>query len=191
MSYIEVSINIAISIMVGATSGFCAFKFFGRKWVENWFAKDLKRYEHKLDVLKIKDEIRFNILHKERIDIIKKLYEMFFELNELILHLLMPTKMQNMIQIKEDDLAKTIFIKSHTIQMYLLSNDIYIPQILVDRIAGICYTFDSISKKIITDDSDENKKVMDDFYKQKVKSLIDDLKNEFRRLLGVELYDNE
>ena len=191
MSYIEVSINIAISIMVGATSGFCAFKFFGRKWVENWFAKDLKRYEHKLDVLKIKDEIRFNILHKERIDIIKKLYEMFFELNELILHLLMPTKMQNMIQIKEDDLAKTIFIKSHTIQMYLLSNDIYIPQILVDRIAGICYTFDSISKKIITDDSDKNKKVMDDFYKQKVKSLIDDLKNEFRRLLGVELYDNE
>lgn len=147
MSYIEVSINIAISIMVGATSGFCAFKFFGRKWVENWFAKDLKRYEHKLDVLKIKDEIRFNILHKERIDIIKKLYEMFFELNELILHLLMPTKMQNMIQIKEDDLAKTIFIKSHTIQMYLLSNDIYIPQILVDRIAGICYTFDSISKR--------------------------------------------
>lgn len=191
MSYIEVSINIAISIMVGATSGFCAFKFFGRKWVENWFAKDLKRYEHKLDVLKIKDEIRFNILHKERIDIIKKLYEMFFELNELILHLLMPTKMQNMIQIKEDDLAKTIFIKSHTIQMYLLSNDIYIPQILVDRIAGICYTFDSISKKIITDDSDENKKIMDDFYKQKVKSLIDDLKNEFRRLLGVEFYDNE
>ena len=191
MSYIEVSINIAISIMVGATSGFCAFKFFGRKWVENWFAKDLKRYEHKLDVLKIKDEIRFNILHKERIDIIKKLYEMFFELNELILHLLMPTKMQNMIQIKEDDLAKTIFIKSHTIQMYLLSNDIYIPQILVDRIAGICYTFDSISKKIITDDSDENKKVMDDFYKQKVKSLIDDLKNEFRRLLGVEFYDKE
>ena len=191
MSYIEVSINIAISIMVGATSGFCAFKFFGRKWVENWFAKDLKRYEHKLDVLKIKDEIRFNILHKERIDIIKKLYEMFFELNELILHLLMPTKMQNMIQIKEDDLAKTIFIKSHTIQMYLLSNDIYISQILVDRIAGICYTFDSISKKITTDDSDKNKKVMDDFYKQKVKSLIDDLKNEFRRLLGVELYDNE
>lgn len=191
MSYIEVSINIAISIMVGATSGFCAFKFFGRKWVENWFAKDLKRYEHKLDVLKIKDEIRFNILHKERIDIIKKLYETFFELNELILHLLMPTKMQNMIQIKEDDLAKTIFIKSHTIQMYLLSNDIYIPQILVDRIAGICYTFDSISKKIITDDSDKNKKVMDDFYKQKVKSLIDDLKNEFRRLLGVEFYDNE
>lgn len=191
MSYIEVSINIAISIMVGATSGFCAFKFFGRKWVENWFAKDLKRYEHKLDVLKIKDEIRFNILHKERIDIIKKLYEMFFELNELILHLLMPTKMQNMIQIKEDDLAKTIFIKSHTIQMYLLSNDIYIPQILVDRIAGICYTFDSISKKITTDDSDKNKKVMDDFYKQKVKSLIDDLKNEFRRLLGVEFYDNE
>ena len=82
MSVIELSINFTLSILAGATSGFCAFKFLGKKWVENWFAKDLKRYEHKLDVLKIKDEIKFNILHKERIDIIKKLYQMFFDLNE-------------------------------------------------------------------------------------------------------------
>ncbi len=106
MNAIEITINITVSILSGAASGFCAFKFLGKKWVENWFAKDLKRYEHKLDVLKIKDEIKFNILHKERIDIIKKLYQMFFDLNECILYSMMPTEMQNTIQIKVDELLK-------------------------------------------------------------------------------------
>jgi len=191
MGTLEISINIVISTLVGATSGFCAFKYLGRKWVENWFAKDLKQYEHKLDILKIKDEIRFNILHKERIDIIKKLYKMVFELNESVLHIMMPMNMQEMIQFKEDDVAKKNILKSHNVQMYLLSNDIYIPKILVDRIAGVCYTFDSITKRIMEDNSDDNKKRLDDFYIKKVRPLLDDLRNEFRRLLGVEFYDDE
>ena len=191
MGTLEISINIVISTLVGATSGFFAFKYLGRKWVENWFAKDLKQYEHKLDILKIKDEIRFNILHKERIDIIKKLYKMVFELNESVLHIMMPMNMQEMIQFKEDDVAKKNILKSHNVQMYLLSNDIYIPKILVDRIAGVCYTFDSITKRIMEDNSDDNKKRLDDFYIKKVRPLLDDLRNEFRRLLGVEFYDDE
>ena len=191
MNAIEITINITISILAGATSGFCAFKFLGKKWVDNWFAKDLKRYEHKLDVLKIKDEIKFNVLHKERIDIIKKLYQMFFELNESILYLIMPTEMQNLIQLKGDDLSKNNIIKSHNIQMYLSSNDIYIPKILVDRIAGVCYTFDSITKSVMKDNSDANKKRLEEFYTEKVRPLLEDMKNEFRVLLGVEFYDNE
>lgn len=191
MNAIEITINITISILAGTASGFCAFKYLGKKWVENWFAKDLKRYEHKLDVLKIKDEIKFNILHKERIDIIKKLYQLFFDLNESVLHSMMPTEMQNLIQLKENDLLIGNRIKSHEIQMYLLSNDIYIPKILVDRIAGVCYTFDSITKSIMKDNSDGNKKRLDDFYIEKVRPLLEDMKNEFRVLLGVEFYDKE
>lgn len=57
MTTIELSINILISITAGAASGYGVFKFLGKKWVENWFAKELKLYEHKLDVLKAKDEI--------------------------------------------------------------------------------------------------------------------------------------
>ena len=34
MNTIEISINVVISIIVGATSGFCAFKFLGRKRFE-------------------------------------------------------------------------------------------------------------------------------------------------------------
>lgn len=40
----QVLINIVISTLTGITSGFCIFKFLGRKWIENWFAKDLKQY---------------------------------------------------------------------------------------------------------------------------------------------------
>ena len=150
----------------------------------------MKRYEHKLDILKIKDEIKFNVLHKERIDIIKKLYQLFFEFNESILHAMMPTEMQNVIQLNEDDLLRGNRLKSHEIQMYLLSNEIYIPKILVDRIAGVCYTFDSITKNLMKDKSDENKKRLDELYIEKVRPLLDNLKNEFRVLLGVELDDN-
>lgn len=191
MSAIEITINITVSILAGAASGFGAFKFLGKKWVENWFAKDLKRYEHKLDILKIKDEIKFNVLHKERIDIIKKLYQMFFDLNESVLLIMMPTELQNGIQVKKDDLLNGVRLKSHKVQMYLSSNDIYIPKILVDRIAGVCYTFDSITKSVMKDNSDENKKRLDDFYIEKVRPLLEDMKNEFRVLLGVEFYDNE
>lgn len=190
MNVIEITINITISIMAGAASGFCAFKFLGKKWVENWFAKDLIRYEHKLDVLKIKDEIKFNVLHKERIDIIKKLYKMFFELNESVLLIMMPTELQKGIQVKENELLNGVSLKSHKVQMYLSSNDIYIPKILVDRIAGVCYTFDSIKKSVMNNNSDENKKRLDDFYIEKVRPLLEDMKNEFRVLLGVEFYDN-
>lgn len=191
MSVIELSINFTLSILAGATSGFCAFKFLGKKWVENWFAKDLKRYEHKLDVLKIKDEIKFNILHKERIDIIKKLYQMFFDLNESVMLIMMPTELQKGIQVKGNDLINGFKLKSHNVQMYLSSNDIYIPKILVDRIAGVCYTFNSIAESVRKDNSDENKKRLDDFYIEKVRPLLEDMKNEFRVLLGVEFYDNE
>lgn len=191
MTAVEITVNITISILAGAASGFGMFKFLGKKWVENWFAKDLKRYEHKLDVLKTKDEIKFNVLHKERIDIIKKLYQMFFDLNESVLLIMMPSELQNGIQVKEDDLLHKARFKSHKVQMYLSSNDIYIPKILVDRIAGVCYTFDSITKSVINDNSDKHKKELDDFYIEKVRPLLEDMKNEFRVLLGVEFYDDE
>ena len=64
MTIVDLIGNIAISVTAGAVSGFGVFKLLGKKWVENWFAKDLKRYEHKLDVLKVKDEIRFNSFTK-------------------------------------------------------------------------------------------------------------------------------
>ena len=189
MTIVELAVNIAISFAAGAASGYGIFKFLGKKWVENWFAKDFKRYEHKLDVLKAKDEIRFNILHKERIDIIKNLYKQVFELNELSIYLIMPDEMQKQFNLNKDELFKQSYMLSHKLQMYLLENTIYIPQILEDRIAGLCYTYDSAAKSLMKDDSEEHKKAIEAFNQQKIRPLLNDLRDEFRRLLGVEFYD--
>ena len=191
MNLFEIIINITISTFAGITTGFCAFKFLGKKWVENWFANDLKQYEHKLAVLKVKDEIKFNILHNERISAIKQLHSLIFDLTDSILHLMMPSEMQNAIKLDVNHLAMINKQKSHKIQMYLLSNDIYLPKILVDRIAGVCYTFDSITKSIMDDNTEANKKRLNDLYIEKVRPLLEELKNEFRRLLGVESNESE
>ena len=191
MDVSEIIINITISTLAGVTTGFCAFKFLGKKWVENWFAKDLKQYEHKLAVLKVKDEIKFNILHNERINTIKQLHSLIFDLTDSMLHLMMTSEMQKIIKIDVDNLAMINKQKSHKIQMYLLSNDIYLPKILVDRIAGVCYTFDSITKSIMDDNTETNKLRLNELYIEKVRPLLDELKNEFRRLLGVEFDDSE
>lgn len=191
MNLFEIIINITISTFAGITTGFCAFKFLGKKWVENWFAKDLKQYEHKLAVLKVKDEIKFNILHNERISAIKQLHSLIFDLTDSILHLMMPSEMQNAIKLDVNHLAMINKQKSHKIQMYLLSNDIYLPKILVDRIVGVCYTFDSITKSIMDDNTEANKKRLNDLYIEKVRPLLEELKNEFRRLLGVESNESE
>ena len=189
MTTIELSINILISITAGAASGYGVFRFLGKKWVENWFAKDLKLYEHKLDVLKVKDEIRFNLLHKERIEIIKKLYKQVFELNELSIYLIMPVEMEKQFKINKDELFQQSYILSHKLQMYLLENTIYIPQILEDRIAGLCYTYDSAAKSFMKDGSEEHRAELDKFNQEKIRPLLNDLRDEFRRLLGVEFYD--
>lgn len=189
MTTIELSINIAISIAAGAASGYGVFKFLGKKWVENWFAKDLKLYEHKLDVLKVKDEIRFNLLHKERIEIIKRLYKQVSELNELSIYLIMPEEMQKQFKLNKDELFQQSFILSNKLQMYLLENTIYIPQILEDRIAGLCYTYDSAAKSLMKDGSDKHRAELEKFNQEKIRPLLNDLRDEFRRLLGVEFYD--
>ena len=189
MTIIELSVSIVISIVAGGISGFGVFKFLGKKWVENWFAKNLKRYEHHLDVLKVKDEIRFNILHKERIEIIKKLYKQVFELNELSLYLIMPNEMQRQYQLNKEELFQQSIMLSHKLQMYLLENTIYIPKILEDRIAGLCYTYDSAAKSLMKDYSEEHKKEIEVFNQEKIRPLLNDLRDEFRRLLGVEFYD--
>ncbi len=149
----------------------------------------MKLYEHKLDVLKTKDEIRFNLLHKERIDIIKKLYNQVFEINELSIYMIMPEEMQKQFKLDKDDLFQQSYILCHKLQMYLLENTIYIPQILEDRIAGLCKTYNSAARSLMNDSSEDHRVEMEKFNQEKIRPLLNDLRDEFRRLLGVEFYD--
>lgn len=78
---------------------------------------------------------------------------------------------------------------SHKLQMYLFENTIYIPKILADRIAGLCYTYDSAAKSLMNDSSERHRVTIDKFYQEQIRPLLNDLRDEFRRLLGVEFYD--
>lgn len=101
----------------------------------------------------------------------------------------MPDEMQKQFNLNKEELFKQSYMLSHKLQMYLLENTIYIPKILEDRIAGLCYTYDSAAKSLMQDGSEEHKKEIESFNQQKIRPLLNDLRNEFRRLLGVEFYD--
>lgn len=64
-------------------------------------------------MLKTKDEIRFNLLHKERIDIIKKLYKQVFEINELSIYMIMSEEMQKQFKLDKDGLFQQSYILCH------------------------------------------------------------------------------
>lgn len=101
----------------------------------------------------------------------------------------MPDEMQKQFNLNKEELFKQSYMLSHKLQMYLLENTIYIPQILEDRIAGLCYTYNSTAKSLMKNGSEEHKKTIETFNQQKIRPLLNDLRDEFRWLLGVEFYD--
>ena len=113
--------------------------------------------------------------------------------NDLVLTVLMPSDFKKDNSNFPDDvgLIKEFTKQKHVLDSYLFDNGIYLPKIVVDRFAGISYSLTSIIKSVINDDSEENKKRLDDHYNNGVKKLIDDLINELRDLLGVEESDYE
>lgn len=172
-------------------SGIIAYAF--QMWYSHKFDKKLKSFENELETLKDKNVIKFDTLHKNRIDIIKKLYSMICTENDLVLTVLMPSDLKKDNSNFPDDvgLIKEFTKQKHVLDSYLFDHGIYLPKIVVDRFAGISYSLTSIIKSVINDDSEENKKRLDDHYNNGVKKLIDDLINELRDLLGVEESDYE
>lgn len=172
-------------------SGIIAYLF--QRWYSHKYDKKLKSFENELDTLKDKNVIKFDTLHKNRIDIIKKLYSMICAENDLLLTVLMPSDLKKDNSNFPDDVAliKEFTKQKQMLESYLYNNSIYLPKIVVDRFAGISYSLTSIIKSVINDDSEENKKRLDDHYNDGVKKLIDDLINEIRDLLGVEESDYE
>ena len=172
-------------------SGIIAYAF--QMWYSHKFDKKLKSFENELETLKDKSVIKFDTLHKNRIDIIKKLYSMICNENDLVLIVLMPSdlKKDNSNYLDDVALIKEFTKQKHVLDSYLFDNSIYLPKIVVDRFAGISYSLTSIIKSVINDDSEDNIKRLDDHYNNSVKKLIDDLINELRDLLGVEESDYE
>lgn len=185
MEITNIFINIGISVVSGA-AGCGLFVWLGKKWVGNWFAKDLKKYEQQLEIIKAKDEIRFSTLHKERLEAIKKLYLMINDLNTTASYLIIPTKLAQDSNIDQQEIIKQIKIKHHIIGQYLTENQIYLPQSLVDRIAGMGYSLSTVADYCLNKNDDESKEKLKGINEEKLRPLLNALRDEFRKLLGVE-----
>lgn len=173
-------------------SGIIAYLF--QRWYSHKFDKKLKSFENELETLKEKNVIKFDALHKNRIDIIKKLNSMICAENDLVLAILMPSDLKKDNSDFPDDIAliKNFTKHKHGLELYLYANSIYLPKIVVDRFIGVSYSLTCIVESVINDDSEENKKrLVDHYHNNNVKKLFDDLINEIRDLLGVEESDYE
>ena len=173
-------------------SGIIAYLF--QRWYSHKYDKKLKSFENELETLKEKNVIKFDSLHKNRIDIIKKLNSMICAENDLALLILMPSDLKKDNSNFPDDIAliKNFTKQKHELELYLHTNSIYLPKIVVDRFAGVSFSLSSIVESVINDNSEENKKrLVDHYHNGSVKKLFDDLINEIRELLGVEESDYE
>lgn len=150
-------INFCVSILAGLGAGAGLFYILGEQWIKNKFTKSIETYkaeldrknreiQSSLDLQLDRMRIRFGELHKERINVIRKLYLMINHLNTSVAYLALPDELLLAKKIDANELITKIQLNHHTIVQYLSDNQIYLPQSLVDRIAGMGYTLNSVAK---------------------------------------------
>ena len=170
-------------------SGMIAYAF--QRWYSHKFDKRLKSFENEIETIKDKNVIKFDALHKNRIEVINKLYSDFCHEMDLVFFLIMPSNIKPKNALPDEDLIRKFYLHSRNFVLYLSQNSIYLPKIIVDRFAGAEYSLKSMVQSVIKDGSDENKKRLDAHYDQNLRQLFEELKNEIRDLLGVEESDFE
>lgn len=69
---------------------------------------------------------------------------------------------------------------------YLSDNQIYLPQSLVDRIAGMGYTLNSVAKYFQQHGKNASKEHIIEMNEKSIRPLLNALRDEFREVLGVE-----
>ena len=162
-----------------------------QRWYSHKFDKRLKSFENEIETIKDKNVIKFDALHKNRIEVINKLYSDFCHEMDLVFFLIMPSNIKPKNALPDEDLIRKFYLHSRNFVLYLSQNSIYLPKIIVDRFAGAEYSLKSMVQSVIKDGSDENKKRLDAHYDQNLRQLFEELKNEIRDLLGVEESDFE
>lgn len=97
-------INFCVSILAGLGAGAGLFYILGEQWIKNKFTKSIETYkaeldrknreiQSSLDLQLDRMRIRFGELHKERINVIRKLYLMINHLNTSVAYLALPDEL--------------------------------------------------------------------------------------------------
>lgn len=185
MEITNIFINIGISVVSGA-AGCGLFVWLGKKWVGNWFAKDLKKYEQQLDLLKMQKQLQYHNIYVERATIMKELYVLvakLIEAKQLVKEFKYQDKSQERATYAEyGELLRQLYV-------YFMTNAIYLPQSVVDKLGA----FASVITKEISLKQFEHGDVTDEYIKR-VKEIPDydlpeihrALRIEFQTLLGIE-----
>ncbi|SEB02143.1 hypothetical protein SAMN05444145_1143 [Alistipes timonensis JC136] len=190
-------INFCVSILAGLGAGAGLFYILGEQWIKNKFTKSIETYkaeldrknreiQSSLDLQLDRMRIRFGELHKERINVIRKLYLMINHLNTSVAYLALPDELLLAKKIDANELITKIQLNHHTIVQYLSDNQIYLPQSLVDRIAGMGYTLNSVAKYFQQHGKNASKEHIIEMNEKSIRPLLNALRDEFREVLGVE-----
>ena len=184
----DVIFNIIIPASVGALSGGGVFLFLSKKWVSNWFEKDLKKYQNKLDIIKTKDEIKFNVLHKEMVTRMSRIFCLIADIIKPILNLFIElegARDENNIKA----LANEIMEKVTAYKTYIIESSLFIPQKLDDSlkqlgnlyayVIGLCEA-EEIKKEDV-------EKIRNGFL-IKYNGIISAIRNQVKTLFGVDTY---
>ena len=186
---------------IGITAFIAIITFLGKKLID-WYLKketnkfqsqldkDLKLFEAGLKDSSTKYQITFSNLHTKRAEIITELYE-------LIVNIETSLGMYIMIKDTNGELERNVFENLKAIKDKYFKTDIYFTDDTNKKIMFLMNTIVDVlanytSHKFNKDDEknkDENRQLLRDAHNafaNKMPELKNDLKNEYRKLLGVD-----
>ncbi|MFR9585626.1 MAG: hypothetical protein SNI20_05830 [Rikenellaceae bacterium] len=79
MDVTNIIINISISVVAGGAAGFGLFRWLGKSLMQDWFTRNLKRFEHQLAILKFE----YSSLYPKRVKAVEELYSTLLEIDSL------------------------------------------------------------------------------------------------------------
>ncbi|MBQ9554777.1 MAG: hypothetical protein IJV05_00980 [Muribaculaceae bacterium] len=180
-----------IPALVGASSGGGIFVLLSNKWVSNWFDKDLKKYQNKLDILKTKDEIKFNVLHHEMVTRISKLFcaisDEYKSIYEVYMAMFIQTPPEKRIK-----LLNIYYEKLRDLQSNLIENSIFLTSKVEDKFNDILTLFKTSVDELTSGSSQKSVIEMKESFEKEYINRIHSLRDEVKDIIGVDIkVDNE
>jgi len=175
----------------GTVTALAIVKVLSETLLKNWFKRDFKRFEQKLDVLSKRQEIAFGALHTKRAEIIAKLYAMFVDLHDEMASLRTKNRMRKGPPETEADRREAdthkIFVLWYETEEFYKKNDIYFTDTLNAKIYVLIHKFRDAPDHYISG-ADHPAEAKDAMYKllDEINALKRDIRAEFQTLLFVE-----
>lgn len=173
---------------VGGLSVLGIIYFFGQKVISNRFEKNLKEYENKLQMLKVKDEIKFHALHSEMVTRMSNIFCMIAELYKEIIGFTVVIERQKDNETVNFEPLIEIMNKAIKFKSYLIESSIFLPQKLYDDLNELYSLYTIVSEQLRNTreaNKDKIETINTDFQK-KHNELTDLIRGQVKSIFGVD-----